>query len=37
MEQEQQKETYSEPIMIKHEALREVTGGMAKYNEKDVE
>ena len=29
MEQEQQqKESYSEPIVIKHEALRELTGGV---------
>mgnify|MGYP007014081568 CR=1 FL=1 len=33
MNQDQQKEIYSEPIVLKHESLREVTGG-GKYAEK---
>lgn len=31
-QKEQEKESYSEPIVIKHEALHELTGG--KYQEK---
>ncbi len=36
--QAQQKEVYSEPIVLKHESLREVTGGIpGKYTEKQKE